>query len=150
MKQTTTKQKMMAHFNDDATEIYFVDDSLSTLVRPTLSRPSKLWYSAKEYEFFRTDAPCMTKETDCRRQFVQSLLSQQREHKEIGISDPKGLRMLSKACSKGAVLKARQLAVENEQDIVDFLESKKVMPPKRYRPPKRDSLARNSVSAHTA
>jgi hypothetical protein len=52
--------------------------------------------------------------------------------------------MLSKACSKGAVLKARQLAVENEQDIVDFLEKRKVIPPKRYR------LARNSVSARTA
>jgi hypothetical protein len=131
MNETTTKQKMTVHFNDDATETYFVDDSLSTLVPPNM-----LWYSAEEYELFRKDTPCETKETTCTRQFVQSLLSQQQEHKEIGISDPKGLVMMSKACSKGSRLRARQLAAKNERDVFDFLE--------RYR------LARNSVSAVTA
>jgi hypothetical protein len=140
--ETTTKQKMMAHFNDDELSETFVldDDSLSTPVQP-----NTLWYSAEEYELFRTDTPPKKKGTSCRRQFVQSLLSQQREHKEIGISDPKGLQMLSKVCSKGARLRARQLAAKNEQDVGDFLERrKKDTPPKRFR------RARNSVAAITA
>jgi hypothetical protein len=139
MNETTTKQKMMVHFNDDATETYFVGDNHSNLVRPNM-----LWYSAEEYELFRTDTQCETKETGCSRQFVQSLLSQQREHKAIGISDPKGLKMLSKVCSKGERLRARQLAAKNEQDVVDFLERRIAIPQKRYR------LARNAVSAVTA
>jgi hypothetical protein len=135
MNETTTKQKMTVHFNDDATETYDVDDSLlSTLV----VAPNMLWYSAREYELFRKDTPCKTKETTSARQFVQSLLSQQQEHKNIGISDPKGLLRLSKVCSKGSRLRARQLAAENEQDVADFLERRKYIPP------------RNSVSAVTA
>jgi hypothetical protein len=147
MNETTTKQMMMVHFNDDElSETFLLDDSLSTPVQP-----NTLWYSAEEYELFRTefrtDAPCETKETSCRRQFVQNLLSQQREHKEIGISDPKGLQMLSKVCSKGARLKARELAAKNEQDVADFLERRKVTPPKS---PTRYRRARNSVAAVTA
>jgi hypothetical protein len=142
MNETTTKQKMTVRFNDDATETYFVDDSLSTRVPHNM-----LWYSAGEYESFRNDTPaCKTNETICPRQFVQSLLSQQQEHKNIGISDPKGLLRLSKVCSKGARLRARQLAAKNEQDVVDFLDRRNAIPPKsRYR-----TGARNSVSAVTA
>jgi hypothetical protein len=140
MNETTTKQKMTVHFNDDATETYFVDDSLSTLVPPNM-----LWYSAEEYELFRKDRPCKTKENSSRRQFVQSLLSQHQEHKEIGISDPKGLQMLSKACSKGARLRARQLAAENEQDVVDFLERRNAVPPKKSRLARVDFIERRKV-----
>jgi hypothetical protein len=156
MNKTTTNQKMMVHFNDDKTETYLVDNSLSSLVPPNL-----LWYSAEEYELFRKDRPLKTKAENIsrrhRRQFVQSLLSQHQEHKEIGISDPKGLQMLSKACSKGARLRARQLAVENEQDVVDFLERRNTVPPKKSClarvdfPARRKAIPfRNSVSACTA
>ncbi len=139
--EMTTKQKMTVRFNDDATETYFVDDSLSTRVPHSM-----LWYSAGEYELFRKNTPCKTNKTICPRQFVQSLLSQQQEHKNIGISDPKGLFRLSKVCSKGALLRARQLAAKNEQDVVDFLDRRNAIPPKsRYR-----TGARNSVSAVTA
>jgi hypothetical protein len=133
MNDTTTKQKMTVHFNDDATATYDVNDSLSTEVPPNM-----LWYSAGDYKLFRKDTPSKTKETTCPRQFVRSLLSQQQEHKEIGISDPKGLLRLSKVCSKGSRLRARQLAAKNEQDVVDFLEIRKDIP------------TRNSVSAVTA
>jgi hypothetical protein len=142
MKQTTTtKQKMMARFNDDElSETFLLDDSLSASVQP-----NTLWYSAEEYKEFRIDTPRKTKETCCRH-FVRSLLSQQREHKEIGISDPKGLQMLSKACSKGAKLKARQLAAENEEDV-----GGKVVPPKNAKRSRLARLAaRNSISAITA
>jgi hypothetical protein len=142
MNETTTKQKMSVRFNDDATESYVVDDSLSSLVPPNM-----LWYSAEEYKLFRKDRPCKTKsENISRRQFVQSLLSQQWEHKKIGISDPKGLQMLSKACSKGPRRRARQLAAENERDVVDFLERTITVPPKKSRPaPVVDSLERRKV-----
>jgi hypothetical protein len=136
MNETTTNQKMTVHFDDDATETYLVDYSLSSQVPPNM-----LWYSAEEYGLFRKDRPCKTKENISRRQFVRSLLSQHQEHKEVGISDPKGLQMLSKACSKGARLRARQLAAENEQDVDDFLGRRNFVSPKKFVSP-RSRLAR--------
>jgi hypothetical protein len=104
-----------------------------------------LWYLAEEYGLFRTDTPNKTKETGCHRQFVQNLLSQQWEHKKIGISYPKGLRMLSKARSKGALLKARQLAAKTEQYVVAFLERGEIHPSKEISSCPKLSLCTHSL-----
>ena len=80
----------------------------------------ELWYSQNDFDSFRRSAPCQAKAEAYRRQFIQSLLEQQSEHKTAGIEDPKGLRMMSKTCSKSAAVRARQAAVENEKDASDF------------------------------
>lgn len=54
---------------------------------------------------------------DKRREFIETLLAQQWEHKQMGISDPKGLYQLSKACSKQSRLLAIRQAKEDAQQV---------------------------------
>jgi hypothetical protein len=125
------------------TEVHFDDNSTETIVYERLSAavsPTSLWYSPKDYEAFRLDAADKTVGKTSRRQFILALLSQQLEHKKLGISDPKGLKMLSKACSKDALQIARQLALQNAQDIADTAEEKAKLPqsiPVKHRRPLR-------------
>jgi hypothetical protein len=108
----TMKQNTTVRFGDASTQTVLVrDDLLNTAPLDVL------WYTAKDYEQFRQDAPGDTVQNSCRRQFVESLLLQQNEHEKIGIVDPKGLFVLSKACSKIAKERARQIAKQNAQDV---------------------------------
>jgi hypothetical protein len=54
-----------------------------------------------------------------RKDFVVSLLEIQREHKELGIDDPKGLRQISRVASRESLRRA--IARANEILEGDFL-----------------------------
>jgi hypothetical protein len=108
------KQNMTVRFDDASTQTVLVcGDLLNT---PPLD---VLWYTAEDYVQFRRDAPDDTVQITCCRQFAESLLMQQRCHKQIGIVDSKGLYVLSKACSKQAKQRARQLGLQNAQDVAE-------------------------------
>jgi hypothetical protein len=139
---TTTPRKAV-HFDDNSTETVFFCEPSSGSVSP-----NSLWYSPKDYETFRLDAADKTVGKTYRRQFILALLSQQLEHKKLGIIDPKGLKVLSKACSKGARQIALQLALQNARDIADTAEEKAKLPqstPVRHRRPLRNVIS--AVSA---
>lgn len=75
-----------------------------------------LWYSQSDFERFHKE----TRDNftnPCRQRLVKSILSQQWEHQKLGMSDPKGLEKLSRACSKGARERARALAIANACDV---------------------------------
>ena len=98
------KNKMI-QFNENSIKTYVVN-----------STNSEQWYSKEEISSFRKTFPLCEQQARCRRQFVGSILSQQAEHKKAGMSDPKGLKMMSKACSKTATQRARQTAIENQKE----------------------------------
>lgn len=108
------KQNMTVRFDDASTQTVLVcGDLLNT---PPLD---VLWYTAEDYVQFRRDAPDDTVQITCCRQFAESLLMQQRCHKQIGIVDSKGLYVLSKACSKRAKERALKLGLLNAEDLVE-------------------------------
>jgi hypothetical protein len=63
------------------------------------------WYSPDEIRVFKksTNVPDSSSQ---RRDFILSLLEIQREHKELGIDDPKGLRQISKVASRESLKRA--------------------------------------------
>ena len=52
--------------------------------------------------------------------FVRELLEQQCEHQSLGIQDPKGLRQMSRACSKRTREEARKSALQTAQEVRNF------------------------------
>jgi len=73
------------------------------------------WYSHGEISNFRKGDDSTTFGNSARKDFVRSLLNVQKEHKEMGIQDPKGLRQMSRACSKDSIKKA----IARAHDIVE-------------------------------
>jgi hypothetical protein len=65
----------------------------------------------------RRSSTVRSSSADKRREFIETLLAQQWEHKQMGISDPKGLYQLSKACSKQSRLLAIRQAKEDAQQV---------------------------------
>ena len=53
-----------------------------------------------------------------RKNIVETILSQQHEHKESGIDDPKGLQVTSNACTQWARDRAREQAQKDFDDAV--------------------------------
>ena len=107
---------------------------LSTMTKPSVSfdrevlttelsenfhdQKTELWYSQSDFKLFRKEAPDnFIQPNPCRRRLVNSILSQQWEHQELGMSDPRGLQQLSRACSKDARERARALAIANACDV---------------------------------
>ena len=75
------------------------------------------WYSQSDFKRFRKETPDnFIQPNPCRQRLVKSILSQQWEHQKLGMSDPKGLQQLSRACSKDARERARALAIANACD----------------------------------
>ena len=71
------------------------------------------WYTADEIRNFKSTSPKNGGDKSViRQEFIRSLLKTQSEHREMGINDPKGLRQLSKACSKGSIKEALKRAEE--------------------------------------
>jgi hypothetical protein len=66
---------------------------------------------------FRFHVSGSSSSADKRREFIETLLAQQWEHKQMGISDPKGLYQLSKACTKQSRLLAIRQAKEAAQQV---------------------------------
>lgn len=64
------------------------------------------WYSPDEIQVFRKSCNDLPKFSDQRKAFVSSVLEIQREHKEMGIRDPKGLRQISRVASRESMKKA--------------------------------------------
>jgi hypothetical protein len=110
----TMNQNTTVRFDDASTQTFLICDDLSNTAPLDV-----LWYTAKDYEQFRQDAPVRTVQNTSCRQFVESLLMQQRCHRENGIVDPKGLYVLSKACSKRAKERALKLGLLNAEDLVE-------------------------------
>mmetsp|Transcript_130754 Transcript_130754/g.194844 ORF Transcript_130754/g.194844 Transcript_130754/m.194844 type:complete len:144 (+) Transcript_130754:25-456(+) len=108
----------MVQFND-STQFFATYEQLSTSVPASI-----LWYSSCDYDQFREDA---TQETTSRGDdggvarsrhiFIQDLLHRQSEQRQLGISDPRGLLVLSRACSKAAKVRARRNALEVARDV---------------------------------
>lgn len=95
------------------------DESLTKtiVVEPASSAQNAVWYSPDELNTFRKGSDLPMK-AEVRKDFVRTLLSVQKEHKELGIQDPKGLRQMSRACSKDsikmAIKRAHEIVVEDE------------------------------------
>lgn len=85
------------------------------------------WYSPDEIKDFRKEGDSPIFESSVRKDFVRSLLHVQKEHKDMGIHDPKGLRQLSRAGSRESIKKA----IERAQDIVNEPSSGVPKPPRR-------------------
>ena len=95
-------------------------DKVSTieLIESFHDQKTELWYSQSDMQRFRKETrDNFVQPNPCRRRLVKSILSQQREHQELGMSDPKGLQQLSRACSKDARERARALAIANACDV---------------------------------
>jgi hypothetical protein len=102
-------------FNEDATETIVVD--------PT-SPQKDSWYSSDELHRFRKsintteNKPGRRASSSMRKDFVRAILEVQSEHQAMGISDPKGLRQMSKASSKPAMTEAiRRAHAELVEDL---------------------------------
>jgi hypothetical protein len=77
-----------------------------------------LWYSQSDFKCFRKETPDnFIAPNPCRQRLVKSILSQQWEHQKLGMTDPKGLQKLSRACSKDARERAHALAIANVCDV---------------------------------
>lgn len=90
------------------------DESLTKTieVEPASNAQNASWYSSNEISNFREGEDSSTASHAVRKDFVRSLLNVQKEHKDMGIKDPKGLRQMSRACSKDSIKKAIQRANE--------------------------------------
>jgi hypothetical protein len=90
----------------------------------TLETPKALsslrWYSKEDYARFKDEEQqgenAFEVARACRRNIVQSILEQQDTQRKLGVSDPKGLEKLSRACSKLARARARDTALQFEQE----------------------------------
>mmetsp|Transcript_80148 Transcript_80148/g.120462 ORF Transcript_80148/g.120462 Transcript_80148/m.120462 type:complete len:137 (-) Transcript_80148:302-712(-) len=73
-----------------------------------------IWYTKDDIKDFRKQLDGDTLESMgmgsssnlIRKDVIRSILQTQNEHRAMGISDPKGLRQLSRACSKKAIANA--------------------------------------------
>ena len=80
-----------------------------------------LWYTHSDVKVFRKEATeedageCERKA--CWKSLVQGVLAQQLEQKRMGVSDEKGLRSLSRACSKKACRRAYRDAVAIAEEL---------------------------------
>ena len=103
-------------FSDTGNKTIVVDSHLS-------NQKNEIWYSSEELKDFRSSSsPPATEESKVTRtnkhrstDLVRALLSVQSEHKALGIKDPKGLRQMSRACSKESIKEA----IYRAQDIVE-------------------------------
>ena len=88
------------------------------LIESFPDQQTTLWYSQSDFKRFRKENPNNFIEPNpCRQRLVKSILKQQWEHQKLGMSDPKGLQQLSRACSKDARERAHALANANACDV---------------------------------
>ena len=95
--------------------VSFNEAPKTILVEPDSDNQNASWYSPDEIKDFRkkeVDSPLSG--SSLRKDFVRSLLNVQKEHKDMGIHDPKGLRQMSRASSRESMKKA----IERAQHIV--------------------------------
>lgn len=121
-KRTTVSTMAMA-MTMTKPSVRFVDNPTQEILTTGVidlfhDQQTTLWYSQSDYERFRAETPHNFIEPNpCRQRLVKSILSQQWEHQKLGMSDPKGLQKLSRACSKGARQRASALAIANSCDV---------------------------------
>ena len=102
---------------ETGSKVSFSDLTETVVVQspPTRSETKNAnWYSKEDITKFRSLTPedCLLSpgNSKLRKQRIQSLLSVQSEHRELGIQDPKGLRQISRAMSKQSLKDAIQRA----------------------------------------
>jgi hypothetical protein len=121
-------------------KVQFSQDEQVRLIVDTFTQEDKpaLWYTRTDLKEIRGQSSCScipvddenTKEAARKRmverrrqrEFVVSLLSQQHEHKLMGVEDPKGLFQFSRACSKLSRKRALQVGRDQEKEIKLFEE----------------------------
>jgi len=102
-----------------ASRVSFSDANEVVVVEPLPDHQNCSWYSAQEIHSFKQTS----KELGCpnqRKDFVVSLLEIQREHKQYGIHDPKGLRQVSRVASRESLKQAiarANMILEGESGI---------------------------------
>jgi hypothetical protein len=121
MKRTGSNK---VSFNDISTNTVLVD------TETTASQRNACWYTPEELRKLDDDEDTVVDEealrkqnerSKIRREFVRSILERQTEHKTLGIDDPKGLRMLSRACSKYSRALAENSAQLNQSESLSCL-----------------------------
>ena len=100
-------------FDDSSTQTILVGELCESLIDS-----NAFWYSRRDFESFRQKNLYWCNQRDQRnRKHVRGILSQQMEHKDLGIDDPKGLKQLSMACSKPSRQRAREQALLNSKEV---------------------------------
>ena len=98
-------------------------DSVKVRRNAVRRRSRDQWYSKEECQRFKDEeqsgehANSFERAKACRKNLVKSILHQQYETNKLGISDPKGLQKLSRACSKSARGRAREEALQIEREV---------------------------------
>jgi hypothetical protein len=108
-------KKAAVRFDEDSTRTYWIDSEV-----PCKEDNSQQWYSKEALDTFRRIMPETSSSKSFRHNHVASILAQQWEHQRLGIQDPKGLRMLSTACSKSARRRASAVALQNATEVHDM------------------------------
>lgn len=110
-------KKTAVHFDEASTQTYWIDSAVQCK-----EDYSQFWYSKEALDNFRRimpDESCWNSKS-FRHNHIASILAQQWEHQRLGIEDPKGLRMLSTACSKSARRRASAVAKQNAYEVHDI------------------------------
>lgn len=96
----------------DKNEVWYTPEELKTLRKITLK------------ENLPEEGPCCSSAARPRRNdLVQAILEQQCEHQSLGIRDPKGLRIFSRACTKTSRESAVSAAILTAQEVMAELTS---------------------------
>ena len=105
-EQGSATKVLSTGMRKSGSRVSFCDANEVVVVEPPLPDHEKCtWYSAQEIHSFKETS----KEPGClnqRKDFVMSLLDIQREHKQHGIQDPKGLRQVSRVASRESLKRA--------------------------------------------
>jgi hypothetical protein len=107
----TMKKATTVRFDEASTQTFLFDSAV-----PCKEDNSHFLFSKEALDTFRRIMP-ETSSKSFRHNHVASILAQQWEHQRLGIQDPKGLRMLSTACSKSARKRASAVAMQNAQEV---------------------------------
>jgi hypothetical protein len=94
---------------------------------------NSVWYTRQDLQEIRRDGTATKDAELCdavfhtfdqqrQKQFITALLKTQTEHREMGMSDPKGLFQLSKAYSKKSKQEALKSARAQELEVKDYQE----------------------------
>ena len=114
----TTMTMKSVSFNDDASQTVLVERLYSME-----EEKHDLWYAPTHVKLFRKQAAekdaeeCVRKA--CWKSLVQGILSQQAEQRRMGVNDNKGLRLLSRACSKKACQRAYREALAVAEEVAN-------------------------------